>query len=69
MRSGIFGLTEGVNYPKRKDWKNESFLDLSSWSDVIIVDRWYFLEHQNELKQWAEDMERIDPVTYRVKKR
>ncbi len=66
MRCGIFGLREGVNYPKRKEWKNECFLDLSLWNDVIIVDRWYFLEHLNELKGWAEYMERIYPVAHKA---
>jgi hypothetical protein len=55
MRCGLFGLIEGKNYPFKKH-PNETVLDISGLSDVIIVDRNYFLDHLNEIKSWALEM-------------
>jgi len=44
----ILGLTEGKNYPIRKD--NETVLDLSHMDNILVVDMDYFLNHISEIK-------------------
>jgi hypothetical protein len=55
MRCGLFGLTEGKNFPFKKH-TNDIGLDISGLSDVIISDRNYFLDHMDEIKEWASEM-------------
>jgi hypothetical protein len=55
MRCGLFGLVEGKNYPFKKH-ANDTVLDISNLSDVIIVDRNYFLDRLDEIRDWAHEM-------------
>ncbi len=53
QNSGIIiaGVTEGKNYPTRKNGK--PFLDLTGCKNIIIVDREYFLKNNEEIKVLA----------------
>jgi hypothetical protein len=50
---GIFGLVEGVNYPTRRD-KDESFLDVACWDNIIITDVDFFINNHGKILQWAK---------------
>lgn len=45
------GLEAGKNFSIRK----EPFLDLTDCSDLIVVDRQYFLKNEDLIRDWALD--------------
>lgn len=47
----VGGLEAGKNFPIRK----EPFLDLTDCSDLIVVDRQYFLKNEDLIRDWALD--------------
>lgn len=51
MSKGVFigGIKTGFNYPNDKN-----FLHIDDWKDLIIVDRSFFLQHKNEIENWAQ---------------
>jgi hypothetical protein len=49
----VAGLREGFNFPKAKYNKDKPFVDLTDCTDIIIVDRKYFIEHFLSIYQWA----------------
>jgi len=48
---GVFvgGIEAGRNFPIRE----EPFLDLTGCNDLIIVDRQYFLDNEDLVRDWA----------------
>lgn len=47
----VGGLEAGKNFPIRK----EPFLGLTECSDLIVVDRQYFLKNEDLIRDWALD--------------
>ena len=47
----VGGLEAGKNFPVRK----EAFLDLTDCDDLIVVDRQYFLDNEDLIRDWAID--------------
>lgn len=45
------GLEADKNFPVRK----EAFLDLTDCDDLIVVDRQYFLDNEDLIRDWALD--------------
>jgi hypothetical protein len=52
-RNFIGGLTEGVNFPSKK----RPFIDLTGCSDIILIDRKYFLENKKLVEDWASNIQ------------
>jgi hypothetical protein len=51
-RNFIGGLANGINFPRER---KKPIIDLTDCTDVIIVDRHYFLNNLAFIQAWALD--------------